>query len=125
MRQFINRVHFALSGWLQFFRTEKNGQIQMILAVAVVLLGLVFRINPLEWMAVGLCIGGVLALEMVNSALEKLCDLVQPNQDPRIKFVKDVAAGAVLWFVCLAIVIGAGIFLPKIWALVLAQTKTA
>ncbi|TAD92475.1 MAG: diacylglycerol kinase family protein [Bacteroidetes bacterium] len=119
MRKFLDRVHYALSGWLQFFRTEKNGQIQMLAAVLVVIVGLWLGISAVEWMAVAFCIGAVLALEMVNSAIETLCNLVQPEKDVRIKFIKDVAAGAVLWMVCMAIIVGVAIFLPKIWALLL------
>jgi diacylglycerol kinase len=51
---------------------------------------------------------------MLNSALEKLCDLVQPDLHPQIKIIKDVAAAAVLWACLISTAIGALIFLPKI-----------
>jgi undecaprenol kinase/diacylglycerol kinase (ATP) len=51
---------------------------------------------------------------MFNSALEKLCDKVNPEMDPQIKVIKDMAAGAVLWTSLLAAVAGLCIFIPKI-----------
>lgn len=114
MKAFINRVSFALQGWAAFFSKETNGQIQLCVAIVVIIAGFVFGLNQLEWVITLGCIGLILALEMVNSAIEKLCDLVHPEKHPTIKFVKDVAAGAVLWASVIAVAIGAIIFLPKV-----------
>jgi diacylglycerol kinase len=54
---------------------------------------------------------------MINSALEKLCDTVQPTYHPVIKIVKDVSAGAVLFASIISVAIAAIIFLPKIFSL--------
>ena len=59
-------------------------------------------------------IGGVLSLETINSSIEKLCDLISMDIDPRIKTIKDLSAGAVLIFSVIALVIGCLIFIPKI-----------
>ncbi len=67
-------------------------------------------------MAVLLCSGSVLCLEMLNSALEKLADIVEPAFHPQIKIVKDVAAGAVLLASIMSAIIGTIIFLPEILA---------
>lgn len=56
----------------------------------------------------------VVVAEMVNTAFEKLCDLVQPEIDPRIGMIKDVAAGAVLLSAVAALIVAAFIFIPKI-----------
>ena len=58
--------------------------------------------------------GLVLAMEMTNSVIEKLIDFLNPAQHPQIKWIKDVAAGAVLWTAVLSAIIGTIIFLPKI-----------
>lgn len=118
MKAFINRVRFALEGWMAFFSKETNGQIQLCVAVAVIIAGFVFGLSAIEWVIILGCIGLILALEMVNSAIEKLCDLVHPEKHPTIKFVKDVAAGAVLWASVITVVIGAIIFLPKVILLI-------
>ncbi|HEY4154754.1 MAG TPA: diacylglycerol kinase family protein, partial [Puia sp.] len=97
-----------------FFRHEKNGRIQSVIGLCTLGLAAFFNITPVEWVAIIFCIGAVLSLEMLNSALEKLCDLVQPDFHPRIKIVKDVAAGAVLWASIISAVTGLIIFLPEI-----------
>ena len=107
-RSFIN----AFSGLRHFFWHESNGRIQSVIALCTVLLAVFFHIRFAEWIVILLCIGSVLALEMFNSALEKLCDLVQPDFHPQIKVIKDVAAGAVLWASIISAIIGVLIFLP-------------
>ena len=68
----------------------------------------------MEWIAIGFCIAFVIAMEMLNTALEKLCDVVHQEVHPGIKKVKDIAAGAVLISAIFSLITGLIIFLPKI-----------
>lgn len=111
---FIKSANFAIAGIKQFFKSEKNGKIQAVMAAAVFLAGLLFSISIIEWLIFILFTALVLSLEMFNSALEKLCDKVNPEIDPQIKVIKDMSAGAVLWTSILAAVSGLCIFIPKI-----------
>ena len=104
----------AFNGLWYFFLHERNGKVQCIAAVSAIGCGWLLAITAAQWICVLLCIGAVLSLEMMNSALEKLCDIVQEDYHPAIKIVKDVAAGAVLWASVMSIVIGCVIYLPKI-----------
>lgn len=115
MKRFIKSLGYAINGWKLFFITEKNGQIQLTIAIIVVVASFVFRISHAEWIAVLLCMALVLALEMTNSVLEKLIDFLYPDQHDHVKWIKDVAAGAVLWAAVLSAVVGGIIFLPKIF----------
>jgi diacylglycerol kinase len=115
MKRFIKSLGYALNGWKLFFINEKNGQIQLAVAVLVFIAGFVFKISCIEWMAVLLCMALVLALEMTNSVLEKWIDFLHPAENENIKWIKDVAAGAVLWAAVLSAIIGGIIFLPKIF----------
>ena len=83
----------------------------------MIILGWVFQIDAMEWMVILLCITAVLTLEMINTAIEKLCDVVHPGYHPQIKVIKDIAAGAVLLAAVGSVIAGAIIFLPKIIAL--------
>ena len=118
MRAFLNRVKYAWQGWLSFFRWEKNGQLQLLIAILVILTGFALKVSLTEWMILLSCIGMVVSLEMINSALEKLSDHVTPHFHPSIKLVKDIAAGAVLWAALVSSIIGVIIFLPKLLRLV-------
>jgi diacylglycerol kinase len=107
----------AFNGLHHFFLHERNGKIQVAAATVVVIFAVCFHASVTEWTAILLCIGAVLCLEMMNSSLEKLCDLVQPEYHPVIKIVKDVSAGAVLFASVISVVIASMIFLPKIFPL--------
>lgn len=75
--------------------------------------GLVTGLSLLEWMVVIVLIGGMLALEMFNSAIERVVDLATSELHPLAKQAKDMAAGAVLVFAVASAIIGLLIFLPK------------
>lgn len=112
--KFIQSLQFAIAGITAFFRHETNGQIQLGAAAAAVILGWVLRIDAMEWLVVVLCIAAVLTLEMINTAIEKLCDVVHPGYHPQIKIIKDIAAAAVLLAASGSVLAGAVVFLPKI-----------
>ena len=116
-QSFIKSLGHAIDGLLVFFGKERNGQIQGTIAVMVVIAGFFLGLKPTEWIAILLCIAMVLSLEMINTALEKLSDMVEPNFNPLIKTIKDVAAAAVLWATIISVAIGLIVFLPKIIAL--------
>jgi diacylglycerol kinase len=105
----------AFNGLGYFFLLERNAKVQLAFATIVVVLAVGFGVSTTQWIAVLLCIAMVLCLEMVNTALEKICDVVQEEYHPVIKIVKDVAAGAVLLACIVATIIGGIIFLPKIF----------
>jgi diacylglycerol kinase len=112
MLYFIRSLRFALNGFWLFFRRERNGQIQGIIAVIAVTAGFAFGISRGEWMALLLCTGLVISLEMLNSAIERICNMYTTEFHPAIKIIKDIAAAAVLWSALVALVVGLLIFLP-------------
>ncbi len=64
-----------------------------------------------------MCIGLILTAEGLNTAVEKLCDFVNPGPDPKIGRVKDIAAGGVGFAAVTAIIVGLIIYIPKVLAL--------
>ena len=108
-----------MQGWAGFFRREKNGQVQMFISVMVIIAGFLLHVSITEWMILLSCIGTVVSLEMVNSAIEKICDHVNPHIHPSIKIIKDIAAGAVLWSAVIAAIIGCLVFIPKLLQLII------
>ncbi|RZL39835.1 MAG: diacylglycerol kinase family protein, partial [Pedobacter sp.] len=73
------------------------------------------NLSALEWIAIISAIAIVFAAEIFNSAIEKLADVVTSEINPQIKIVKDLAAAGVLVTAILAVLIGAIIFLPKLF----------
>ena len=114
MKRVIKSFAFAFSGLKDSLVHEKNFQIQYVIALLVAGAGIYFSLSATEWMILLICFAVVLSFEMINSAIEKLCDLVCPEINPVIKKVKDMCAGAVLFSAIITFIIGCIIFLPKI-----------
>ena len=112
-KTFIEAITNAFNGIRYFFLHEINGIIQLVVAALAIALAVGLRISTTEWLLVLVCIGFVIGLEMLNTAIENLCNVVQEEYHPIIKIVKDVAAGAVMWAAIISMGIGLIIFLPK------------
>lgn len=111
----LKSFKYAFNGFGILIREEHNARIHIFIAICVFVAGLVFEISKSEWIAVTLCMGMVIALEMINSAIENLADFVSTEKQARIKKVKDLTAGAVLLGAMTAVIIGLIVFLPKIF----------
>ncbi len=105
---------YALAGIRSCFGSEPNFRIHSVATVVVLILSIVCNISTNEWIAVCFCIAFVVSMEMLNTAIEKLCDVVHKEIHPGIKKVKDIAAGAVLVSALFSLITGSLIFLPKI-----------
>jgi undecaprenol kinase/diacylglycerol kinase (ATP) len=99
---------------LQFFSKQRNAKIQTVMGITAITLGFIVSISPYQWLLVLFCIGLVISLEMINSAIEIFCDMVTTDFHPKIKIIKDVAAGAVLVASIASLVIGLIIFIPAL-----------
>ena len=106
---------FAGRGIRTAFISERNLKIQTCFVVLVLLFGWLLHIRIVEWLICLLCFGLVIGMELINTSLEKLVDLVSPEYHPLAEKVKDIAAGAVLFDSIIAAIIGLIIFVPKIW----------
>lgn len=114
MSSFKNNIKFANAGIRYFFQTERNGRIQAIVACVTLFAAAFFGISRIEWCLVIFCIAFVISLEMLNTALERVCTMLNTGYHPTIKIIKDVAAGAV-WGACIfCMIIGVIIFMPYV-----------
>jgi len=114
MARLIWSFVFALNGIKQCVLKESNFKIHIFCTVVVIIAGYYFNISSVEWMLVLLCTALVLSMEMINTAIEKLCNVVHREIHPGIKLTKDISAGAVLVSAIAAAICGAIIFIPKI-----------
>jgi undecaprenol kinase/diacylglycerol kinase (ATP) len=112
--KFIASFKHAFNGIKSAVCLEQNFKVEFILGLISILLALAFRINTIEWIIIILCNALVLSLELLNTAIEKVCNFFHPGIHPQIKIIKDVAAGAVLIAAIASMVIAIIIFLPKI-----------
>ncbi len=118
MHTFIENVGFASAGIKYFFKNERHGKIQLVIALLVISLGFIVQLSAVEWCIILSCISLVIALEMVNTSLERVCAMLSEAYHPIIKIIKDVAAGAVLWSAIFSTIIGCIIFIPHLTNLI-------
>ena len=108
----------AFNGIFILLIEERNARIQLLLAIAALIMGYFLRISPNEWIIVCLLIGLVLAMEAINSAIENLADFACNKRiEESIKKTKDLSAAAVLFSAIAALIAGLIIFLPKLLSL--------
>ena len=112
--KFFKAFVYAGKGIKTFFSEERNAIVHAVAAIFIIIFGIAFHISPMEWVAVVMCIGIVISFEMLNSALEHLCNLVQPAYHPSVKKIKDIAAAAIFWVSLMSVVVAAIILIPKI-----------
>ena len=95
---------------------ERNSTIHVAVAVFVLLEAILFRVSKVEWLLVSIAIAMVIALEIVNSAIERISDRIEARVDLDIALIKDASAAGVLVSVLAAAIIGVSIFLTRILA---------
>lgn len=105
MRVLIEKFKPAFTGVVLCLK-DKSVLIQCVLAICAILVGIVIQFNVKEWMMIVICIGLVLVTEILNTAIEELCNLVDPNYNLKIKKIKDLSAAAVLVASATAVVVG-------------------
>jgi diacylglycerol kinase len=114
MMKFLKGFSYAFNGLKYAFSSQINMKFHILATLFVIAAGLFFKIENWEWIAIVLCISLVMALELVNTAIEKLTDLSTKEIHPLAKIVKDCAAAAVLIAAIGAAVAGCIIFIPHI-----------
>lgn len=108
---------YAIIGAWKLLSTEASIKAQFFIAIVVTAAGFYFNITATEWILQIICIGLIMSLEGMNTAVEALADYIQPNHDPKIGHLKDMAAGAVFITAIISVIVGFIIYIPyiKLW----------
>ncbi|PFO03675.1 diacylglycerol kinase [Bacillus sp. AFS076308] len=110
----LNSFSYAVAGILTAAQNERNMRFHLISSLIVLVLSFYFSISKLEWIFILFAIGGMFALELMNTAIERVVDLVTAEFHPLAKQAKDIAAGAVFIYSILTVIVGIIIFLPYV-----------
>lgn len=119
VRKRIVSFKYALNGLRILFSEEHNARIHAAVTIFVVTMGILFSISSVEWMILCILTGMVFSLEIINSAIENLCDYISPEWNNMIKKIKDLMAAAVFITTVISVVCGTIIFLPKIYNVII------
>ena len=101
----------AFRGIFWMLRSERNFQIEVFGLTVNLFLIIFLKLNASDAAVILTVCFAVLALEILNTCIEKICDIIQPEYDERIKIIKDISAGAVLLMTIGSLGVGAYIYL--------------
>lgn len=116
-KRLVSSFRWAATGVRHVIATEQNMRLHCVGALGVGGAAAFFRVSRAEWCVLILCVTMVMATECVNSALERLADRVSMEDHFLIRHAKDASAGGVLLVTSGAALVGAIIFLPRVWDL--------
>jgi diacylglycerol kinase len=115
LKQMFKSIGIAFDGIIDLIKSENNAKIHLISTIVVIIVGFKLQFLAIEWLWISLAIAGVWVAELINTSIEKLTDLISPEQNPIAKKVKDYAAGAVLVMAIWAIFVFCLISFPHLW----------
>lgn len=115
LSRLLKSYGYALKGLVKTFREEQNLKIQIFASLLVLVLAVYFSISRLEWAILTLVISLVLIAEIINSAVERVTDVLKPRINSYVKEIKDIMAAAVLLSSLAAVIVGLIIFWPYIF----------
>ncbi len=121
MLAFLRSFKFAAEGIAHGFRTQRNMRVELGIAAAVVIAGILLRIAAVEWAVILVCIGLVLSAELINTVIELAVDLLVQHYHPMAKVAKDAGAGAVLIAALTSVAVGIAIFGPRLWRILFGE----
>ena len=107
----------AFRGIWRAVRSQNSFAVHLTVATAVIVAAAVLRVSLVEWCLLVGAIGFVLTAEVFNTAIESLARAHDVGRHPRIRDALDMASAAVLVAAIMASLIGATVFLPKLWTL--------
>lgn len=112
VRNLFKSFTHALSGFAFAFRNEPNFRIELFCGIMAIAAGVIFGVGEIKLLVIILMVVIVLVLELLNTAIEKMTDIVKPRLHEQVKIIKDIAAATVLCASIGSVFIGLGIFVP-------------
>ena len=114
IRSRLYSFKYAFDGLISLLKNEPNSRIHLVMAILVIVLGFILPLSISEWLIIIMVTGLVFITELINSSIEQAADIIEPEQDPKVKMIKDYAAAAVLVSAIVAVITGGLIFIPKL-----------
>jgi diacylglycerol kinase len=116
VKSLIKSFQFAVNGLVVIFKTQRNAKIIFALGLLAIILGVYLRIPNSEFLIIILTVGLVFVAEIFNTLVEETQNLFSKKVHPKVKLIKDMAAGAVLVASIISLIVGALIFLKYIFS---------
>lgn len=113
-KELYKSIVHAFRGLRNVYVAERNFRLQVFSALAALVLAVYLPLKTWELLLVILSAASVLVMEIINTVIEKLNDVLKPRVHPQVQVIKDITAGAVLLVSLTALLVGLIIFIPHI-----------
>ena len=110
--RFIKSIKYSLDGLFYAYRYEQSLWIHGFAVILAIVLGFIFKIKLAEWAIIFIALGIILALELINTAIEAAVDLTTTEIHPLAKVAKDCGSAASFVMSIVSIVISLFVFGP-------------
>ena len=117
-RKFTSSVRDCINGFKFININEDNFKREIFLGIIALLISYILKISKFEFIIIIIMIGLVLTCEVINTAIERLVDLVSPSYNKLAGEVKDIMAFSVFLMCIISLIVGVIIFAPKIIVLI-------
>ena len=117
-KKLIKSFHYAFRGVIRLLSDQQNARIHASAAILVGIFAYLLQVTRVEAAILFMAVVMVFAIEILNTAIEKLSNIIEPKNSKEIAYIKDGMAGAVLFTAIIAVVVAILIFLPHIRSLI-------
>ena len=114
IKKLVKSFHYAFRGVIHLLANEQNARIHATAAIMVGILAYILEVSRVEAAILFMAVIMVFAIEILNTSIEKIADVIEPKDNAKIAVIKDGMAGAVLITAIIAVVVAILIFLPHI-----------
>jgi len=113
-------IGYSLDGLKYFFKYERSAILYLIYVILLVGCGIILQMSFMEWVVISFMMLTILAMELINTAIESICDLVSPEKNPHVKIAKDCGSAATGVLTLLGFIVTAIIYMPKVVHIIVA-----
>ena len=110
----LQTIKNSINGIVCYAKDGKSILLYILGVILEVIMGFVYNINGLEWILIIFMLGFILAIELINTAIEAACDAISKEYNSLIKIAKDCGSGATFVIFVVAVLLNIIIFVPKI-----------
>ena len=116
-KRFLNSIKYSVDGLVNAYQNEQSLWLHAMCTILIVILGFALQISFIQWAIIVIALVVVLAVELLNTAIEATVDLVTKEIHPLAKIAKDCGSAAAFVSSIMVFIICCFIFIPKIIAL--------
>ena len=114
IKSLLNVIKYSIEGFIHFYKYERSAILHLIVATVIILGSFSLEMKAVEWLFMIFILLTMLAIELLNTAIEAVCDLVSPEYNKLVKIAKDSASAATCSISIALIIALAIIYIPKL-----------